>query len=613
MFMLRTPKNLSQEIQDVSSYRLKGVPTEGNRVPWKASLENSLAPALLDIDWLTTQPLLPFLAQVAPAHLLYRSIMSHGMEDSIEVIEWIRGEQLQKMLDFDIWENSFEFQVVDISASKFMSWLRIWLEIGAEFAAKRFLELEEETIVLILSKIFEIIPEGVSQVTENMKENWWLTTDNKFFLRIREEDDDVFELLKPFVDSLYQYNARIAASIFAHAAMLVRQESLEFGLRWKAARLADQGFVSKDDALKILAPKKFEAIKQSIKEAKELEKKRNDALEKFSFRNSSSLVEDNNINDPEIYENMVHFLSSLEPEEGVRYMQLALGIEPLKEIAGSQNIAPEYFYEDEDFISETAENIIKICNKLLMRSEFINTRMLNKQGLLIEQAFYELTNRDLDKALYLKDRVARLSNIFVSGLMNSIDNEALGRSIAIVRGILNIGLEVCLLSPNEYGLNLDVKLNEIDKSISCIQLLGPEYLFHLGWNILISLQNDLAKEIVEIDLNHIDFKGKLKTIRKINISDSSSLDISLHKLVENQRYPDISMWLASIEVQLPTELFLVFEAFFGRVPMCSDLLSGEKIIGGMKVNTTFKPFETLNEIEKAKVFINNFHHNLVME
>ena len=144
MFMLSTPKNLSQEIQEISASRLQSGSRlmEGGGVPWKPSSENSLAPALLDIDWLIAQPLLPFLAQTAPAHLLYRSIMAHGMEDSVEVLEWIRGEQLQKILDFDIWENSYEFQVPDISANKFLSWLRVWLEIEPEFAAKRFFELE---------------------------------------------------------------------------------------------------------------------------------------------------------------------------------------------------------------------------------------------------------------------------------------------------------------------------------------------------------------------------------------------------------------------------------------------------------------------------------------
>ena len=612
MFMRLTPKNLSHEIEPISDFHLKNELIEGNRVAWKpANLESPLAPALLDIDWLTAQPLLPFIAQIAPAHLLYRSIMAHGMEDSIEVIEWVRGEQLQKILDFDLWENSFEFQEGDISASKFLSWLRIWMEIGPEFAAKRILELEEETIVLIISKLFEIIPDGVSQVTEDMRENWWQSADNKFFLRIRDDSSDSFELLKPFVDALYQYNARIAASVFAHSAMLVRQESLEFGLRWKSARLADQGFVSKEEALKILAPKKLEFIKQSIHEAKLLEKKRKETLEKMSSYSLSN--ENKETIDPDLFENIVLFLSSLEPEEGVRYMQLALGSDELKEITGSQNIDPSYFYEDEDFIAESTEKIIQICNKVLLRSEFLNSKVIHSNSLLIEKAFYEFMKKDSENAIYLKDRVARLSNIFVSGIMNSIDNDALGRAISIVRGVLNIGLESCLVNPTDYGLEFDKNTTDIDKSITCIQVLGPEYLFQLGWNIILSLQKELAKEITDIDLNHIVYKGKLKTIRKISLSDSSVLEIYLDKLVENQRYPDIRFWLSSIESTISVELFLVLESFFGRVPMYSELLSVDKIIGAKKVSPIFKPFETLQEIKSAKEFIHNFHHNIVME
>ncbi|APJ02479.1 DUF6178 family protein [Silvanigrella aquatica] len=612
MFILRMPKNLSQNMPEVSPTPKREELSSGNHIPWKPSTETALAPALLDIDWLTAQPLLPFLAQVAPAHLLYRSIMSHGMEDSIEVIEWVRGEQLQKIFDFDIWEHSFELQTNDISTNKFLSWLRIWMEIGADFAVHRMIELEEETIVLIFSKLFEIIPEGVSQVTEDMTENWWKTADNKFYLRMRDENEEAFELLKPFVDALYQNNVRIAASVFAHAAMLVRQESLDFGVRWKAARLADQGFVSREDALKILAPKKIESLVKSIKEAKELEEKRREAYEKYPSKQTAAISQ-SDTNNPDLFDNIVHFLSSLEPEEGVRYMQLALGSEKLKQITGSQNIDPSYFYEDEDFISESAENIIQLCNNLLMRTELVNTRKINKQNLLIEQAFCELAQTNLTEAVYLKDRVARLSNVFVSGIMNSIDNDSLARSLSVVRGILNIGLEICLLSPHEYGLNLEAKVDEVEQAVLCIQQLGPEYLFQLGWNILISLQLDLAKEIVKLDLNHPNYKNKLKSMRKINLSDASSLTISLDKLVENQRYPDMSAWLSSVESELPTALFLVLESLFGRVPMCSELLFDEKISGAMKVTTTFKPFETLNEIEKAKAFIHNFHYNLLVE
>ena len=78
---------------------------------------------------------------------------------------------------------------------------------------------------------------------------------------------------------------------------------------------------------------------------------------------------------------------------------------------------------------------------------------------------------ETENAIYLKDRVARLSNIFVSGIMNSIDNDALGRAISIVRGVLNIGLESCLVNPTDYGLEFDKNTTDIDKSITCIHLL----------------------------------------------------------------------------------------------------------------------------------------------
>lgn len=161
--------------------------------------------------------------------------------------------------------------------------------------------------------------------------------------------------------------------------------------------------------------------------------------------------------------------------------------------------------------------------------------------------------------------------------MKSIDNDSMGRSIAIVRGALNIGLEVCLLTPSDYGLDLGSKKCEVEKSVACIRLLGPEFIFHIGWNLLLSLQGKVAKTLCKIDADHEKFRGKFKTIRHISISDSSPLEISLIKLVENQRYADISAWLSDIETIIPVGLFLALEALLGRVPMYPEFLSKEKI------------------------------------
>ncbi len=612
MFMLRTPKYLSQESYEASSYRTLSSASEAlHAIPWKPDAENPLAPALLNIDWLTAQPMLPFLTQVAPAHLLYRSIMSHGMGDSIEVIEWIRGAQLQKVLDFDLWEKSSALQTEDISYDKFMSWLRLWLQISPEFAVERLLELEEETIVLVFSKIFEIIPEGVTQVTEEMRENWWVTEDKKFFLRLRDENPETFEQIKPFVDALYKNNVRLAGSVFAHAAMLVRQESLEDGLRWKNARLADQGFVAQEQALKTLAPKSQKALKQIILDAQKLEEKRVEAFNKL--KNPIVSLATESAIDPEAVDNITEFLSKLDCEEGVRYMQLALGEGTLKQLTGSENISPEYFYEDRDFINESTEKIIEKCQKLLVRSEFVYSRSVNKMNLLIEKVFAEITNNDPMKGSLLKERVAHISNILLSGVMHSISNDSLSRSLGIVKGLLNIALEVCLLNPIDYNIKLHEEKSELEKGVECFNLVGPEFLFQVGWNLLLNIAKETAQTICDFDINDPMVRNHLKTIRRITLSDASFIEVSLTKLVENQRHSDVSVWLSSVESQLSPEIFFIIESLLNRVPMYPNILSIDKQSDTLKFTRTVKPFETLDDIEKVKLFLKNFTRNLARE
>jgi hypothetical protein len=237
--------------------------------------------------------------------------------------------------------------------------------------------------------------------------------------------------------------------------------------------------------------------------------------------------------------------------------------------------------------------------------------VLFRSQLLIEKVFIELSNKSLEESIYLKKRIANLSNILVSGAMNSLDNEGLARSLLIVRGALNIGLEYCLLNANEFQLNFNNTETDLEQGTTCLQLLGPEYIFQIGWSILTGLQKDLGHKIVSLDTSL--YNGKLKSLRTITMSDSNNLEIPLNKLVANQRYPDINKWLDDIETHISQELFLVFESLFGKVPMFSELLAAEKLVNTIKIQNNFKPFETLNEIESARVFINNIHHNLLME
>jgi len=467
------------------------------------STETGTRPAeLVDVDWLVAQPLLPFLMQALPPQLLYRSLVNHGFEDSLEVIEWLRGNQLQKVLDYDLWEKPIGGSVEDVSGNSFLNWITLWSEISDEFAAERFFELEEETLTLTLTKILEIIPLGLSRTADDAcqdtGEDAWQTPDKKFFLRLRKPYEHALHTIKNFIDSLYANSIAYAGSVLSYAAMLVREESLEMGLRRRAGRLCDQGFVDAHEARDILSLKKFGDFKKIIAEQKELEKKRQLARQKLASVDAAHNAKHQQHN-PEVFDNIVQMFSQFTAEEGVQHMQLALSAETLKQIAGSQNTAVEYFYDDDEFVNTVAEEIVEKCNGLLLKREVRNAK-LNTGHLLIDKVFAFLAEHEQESLLFLKERLAFISNVLASGTTGFVGDDALGRLVSVVKGALNIGLEMCFAAPSEYELNLEFTTDNVQKGCVCVQSLGVEFLFQLGWNAIGTLAAPKEKTGVVIPM-----------------------------------------------------------------------------------------------------------------
>lgn len=518
-----------------------------NSLPWKVQDENPCSENTMDMEWLSCQPMLPFLVPMISPHLLYRSLMSHGLEDSVDVVQWIRGKQLQKVLDYDIWENADELETQDVSIRQILSWIRIWLDISPEFAAERFFELEEETMVLVLSKLFEIMPVGINNTIDDMCTEWQQTPDKRFFIKSQfQELDDEFFLLRSFVASLYAVDVNYAGSAFSYASMLVRQESLESGLKWRAGRLADQGFISKEEALKILAPKKWGDLKKLG----------------LCVKAHAGLDQD------EEMESIVHLLSEMTPEDGIHYMRLALSHENLKQIAGNSDTDPEHFYQDEDFLLTAAEQISEKAKFLIIKAQSVamikgnNRENSSEKKLLIENVLFQIAQNDMEKSASLKSRLSRLSNIIASASDScSFDNETIGRALAVTRGLLNIGLEICFALPSELGLQCDQSKNQIENGLTFLDQLGPEYLFQLGWNCLLNLKNQIPKE-------------------------------TNSQLEQKQNYPS-----AELEVTLTA-----LKNFIPMYPKTLDIKS-EKM--PTYVTQEVRPFESIADVESAKLFLKN--------
>ena len=571
------------------------------------SEQNFLRPSCLDFEWLSCQPLLPFLTQLIPAHLLYRSLLAHGFEDSLEIVEWIRGEQLQKILDFDLWEKSSEFDVEDISFDKAMSWIQIWLAIGSNFAAERFLELEEESICLILSKIFEIIPEGISEISEDIKENWWKTADNRFYLRIRENANENFDVLKLFVDALYTHNVRLAASLFAYSCMLVRQETLEEGLRWRSNRVSDQGFITYNEALSVLSPKKLIDLKKFIEESKKSEQERAQAaIKKSSYLFVENEIQENTVIAPEDFESVVKLLSSFSSEEGSHHVIAALGHEKVTKLIGFSNVSLEQVYDDDNFLNEISESIISSCKNILLNLEFRSTKSESPK-LLIEKAIIAIGENDKQKLILLKESISYLSNCVNTITHTKFNYNTLLSSILTTRGAINIGLELCLKMPEEYGLKLPDS-DPLFNAIYCIKNLGIHFLFHLGWNLLFKIERNLCDKLIEIDKSHPVYKGKLNTVQNLKLSDNSIIPVSLDKLISNLRFADVLKWLSTCEGYFSNELFFTMKALLSRVPQFPKTLNEYSNY----VTTETRAFESLDDINLVSSFVDNLSYNFSM-
>ncbi|MBX9704191.1 MAG: hypothetical protein K2X39_08570 [Silvanigrellaceae bacterium] len=574
--------------------------------PWKPK-SNPLAPQLIDFNWLISQPIFPFFVQIAPPQLLYQSICAHGFEDSIEVIEWIRGKQLQEVLDYDLWAYHMEKGCEDISEDKFMGWLKIWLETSPEFAAERFIELEEETIVLCLSKVLDILPEGATHISEEVRENWWQTADTRFFLKVKSElASENFGILKTFIDALYLHDARLAGSILAYSAMLVREESLEEALRWRNARMADQGFVDTQEALTLLAPKKQFNLKQAILDAKLLEEKRKKTKNKFNLQEKKEATDENT-------DKILQTLSSLSPEDGIKVLFNALGDEEVKLIGGSNSVENLInCYDDNNFLFETAEKIYAKCEKLISYSQHIYSRKENENSLLIDKIFLTLGDRNYTKVYELKTRIARTANTLIVGAFSNKDNDNIERSLFVVRGFANIGLEVLIHSPKEYGIEL-TEQNDVENGLQCLDLVGIEFLFQVGWNFALTLQRNVLEELTSLKSTYPEDSRFPKCEKEINLQGEKDtlITVPLLKLWEQQRYADIARWLESLEHRIPNETFVVLNSVLNRVPFYPEVLSQEVSNDnkGILISQNIKAFERLSEVEKINLFIKNIKNN----
>lgn len=593
---------------------------------WKSDLESvsSIVTAGIDIDWLIAQPQLPYLVQVLPTHLLYRSIMNHGVEDSLEVLEWVRGSALVKLMDYDLWTTAQGRQELMTaeeapSGERFLQWIRWWNEINPEFAAQRVMELDEGLIIGCMTAASEIIPVGLNRNQEELSDEYWITPDQRFGIKMKTSEESDFEVYHQFIHALYKQDIRLAQAVLAHSAMLIREESIEEARRWRNGRLEDQGFLSPDEARHLLNPKSNKQLAEILRIAAQTEPKR------YSTVDTSRASEDeNNISglaSSDLHESLYEYVQTRDKEELAQEIEQTLGTSEIVRLVGTSAPQSDILLQDDDVLDAFVEKIAGQTQRLLLNLEAQKARALKSRlqtsdsKLIFEEALAWISEESLSRVMDYKTRIARSANAVAASLGVANESNELARVLAAVRGCLNIGLERLLkdsgtlLPANLVGTDSAEKLNlPVAHAAALLTQVGPEAVFQVGWQTLQELSSDALQQLVYIVDSNEQLRDQVASDYMVQLSDGEAVKLSVLQLQSRGRYVEVRKWLRKVESIFEPAVQLILDSTLNRLSVFPIVLLEENVVS--RASTAVKPYEELKEVEITRVFLSRLTHLL---
>lgn len=595
---------VSQKLQrEVDALESIGFGTQA----WKVSDSGStLTLPVLDVNWLIAQPLLPYFVHVVPTHLLYRSLTEHGLEDSLEVIECIQGETLVRLLDYDLWQSvesaaGFLSAAEDLSADRFLQWVKLWNEISPEFAAERLLDLEEEVIFGCLSAVCEIVPVGLNRQQEELNDDYWMTPDNKFGLKIKTPDESAFEIVHGLVHALYKKDVRLAQQVLAHSAMLIRDEIVEDARRWRQGRLEDQGFLQSDEARHLLLRRGQKSLEKMIQTALS---QHNTTMTSDKPGATQDAVLAELGRDEEASARIHEVVRKLNSDALQSEIMLHLPSDEIRQLTGHETVQHEILAEEGELVEAFAEKIASDCRLLLAKLEAHNSKLRNlraeKTELLIDEVMSLLSEKQPMRAVEFKSRIARISNGVLAAFGVVQESTGVARVLQALRGAMNIGMERALAHPESLGLSAvleDEQGENAERALVLFNALGPEVVFQLGWQALQDLGEDVVQTVLAAQ------KPSAAQVCSVTLTDGATVQLPVAQLLQGGRYLELRRWLQSVLPVEASSLRHVLLSTVNRLPLFPILLLEESHV--TRGSTEVKPYESLQEVEVTRDFLSS--------
>jgi hypothetical protein len=593
----------------------------------------------VSLDWLLAQPELPALAQVIPAAALYRLLQREGLEESMELVEWIRGPQLIRVFDHDLWRPAVHGDVQQLGMSedagkvaiidsdRFLEWVSVWSEMSPEFAGERFLELDEETMILLCRSMFEIVPEG----HENgaiLSDDWFQTVDRRFHLRFKSASLESQERASLFLSSLYGARMDLAGRVFAYAAMLVEAETHEDAMRWRSGRLADDGFVSSEEALAVVRAQDLSRWTDAfIARSQEVESRVAAAEERCVEADGRTEL------DPDLIAAVGAVLAGNRDASVPNLLAHSYG--ETDDVDAADTPSP---FADLKIGEGGAETLTRLCllkwaqhdQHVLFAANDARCQvsagsseaspavapspgdMPQLQSLIVDRVLESLAELAPERQQGIRARLARQCNVIASLLPDPASESAQRRAAAAVRGLINLGLEWLAEGRPDPGVWSTLNGGDAAKTGGrsqttpnvqdgyAFEARALELLLTLGVEVVVQAGRDLLGALATVAAKGID--AVVLRLDQAQRSDQPKYE----SLYRQSQFSSLQEHIFSAEAVLDTEVAVLARCLLRRVPVCPVVLGDHSVAQSKESATTSgqvlqgrKPFETPAEYSRC--------------
>jgi hypothetical protein len=183
-----------------------------------------------------------------PAQALYLAINANSLESSTEIIGIATAEQLQLLLDFDIWDKD------SFSEERFWNWLAISDEDEDLRLLANIVRVTDLKIIALLiarytdRKVFE-------EPTDNPPGPHYFTPDRGLtWIHIRLEETERYRLLGKLLAYLYETNPKVFYQLMAVPDVATATDLEEQAFQDKQRRLSDEGIPSPEESAAVNTP-----------------------------------------------------------------------------------------------------------------------------------------------------------------------------------------------------------------------------------------------------------------------------------------------------------------------------------------------------------------------